>query len=90
MTQRVVSRRCLWQLFVQDLRIQQSVRFDKVLWKTILISVHFVIINQASLPDFWRAIALRLWPAYYDPEVGRGKVFPTFLTSIHTLLILTG
>jgi len=23
---------------------------------------------EASLPDFWKAIALRLWPAYYNPE----------------------
>jgi len=23
---------------------------------------------EAGLPDFWRAIALRLWPAYYNPE----------------------
>merc|ERR1712061_321241 len=23
---------------------------------------------ESSLPDFWKAIALRLWPAYYDPE----------------------
>merc|ERR1712107_833447 len=23
---------------------------------------------EASPPDFWRAIALRLWPGYYDPE----------------------
>jgi len=23
---------------------------------------------EAGLPDFWKAIALRLWPAYYNPE----------------------
>ena len=49
----------------------------------ILISVHIVIINQASLPDFWRAIALRLWPAYYDPEVGHCKGFFSFVPHIH-------
>ena len=26
---------------------------------------------KASLPDFWKAIALRLWPAYYNPEVNQ-------------------
>ena len=36
-----------------------------------LVSVPFFKFSflQAGLPDFWRAIALRLWPAYYDPEV---------------------
>merc|ERR1712061_486293 len=29
---------------------------------------------ESALPDFWKAIALRLWPAYYDPEVTSMKM----------------
>ena len=34
-----------------------------------LLSGCISILSQAILPDIWNAIALRLWPAYYTPEV---------------------
>ena len=39
----------------------------------MLTSLFQILYVQSSLPDFWKAIALRLWPAYYDPEVTTKK-----------------
>ena len=48
-------------------------------------SEHF---PQAGLPDFWKAIALRLWPAYYNPEV-RTEKNPIIDYDINTYHIVT-
>ena len=41
----------------------------------MLTSLFPILYVQSALPDFWKAIALRLWPAYYDPEVREADPF---------------
>lgn len=56
----------IWQtLFYFDWSI--SALQDYFIWQTSFYFDFF----EAGLPDFWKAIALQLWPAYYNPEVNK-------------------